>query len=160
LLLYQDIVYTSPMDFFRQAQKHTLILWTVLLSLSILCAQGVKLHAHDFDHGHTGHHHDQLDSGYYSDHAHAGGIHFANDKSHVDHHSGAIPELDASPDGLLKKVSNAVLVLALLSAMSYFLLPGLLRQTYHRIREQKIPLPRRYIHSPPLRAPPKNVIPA
>ncbi len=145
------------MKFFRQAQKRTLILWTVLLSLSILCAQGVKLHVHDFDHDHGGHHHDQLDAEY-SEHAHSSEIHFAHDKSHTDHHGGVIPEMDLSPDGLLKKVSNSVLVLALLAALSFLLLPGVVCQSSRGPREQKSPLTKRYIHCPPLRAPPHSVI--
>ncbi|WP_455210557.1 hypothetical protein [Kaarinaea lacus] len=124
------------------------------MSLSILCSQGVKLHVHGFDHGHDSHHHDQLDASD-SDHLHHNEIHFANDKTHVDHHSGIIQELDISQDGLLKKVSNVVLTLAFVAALFFILLPGLVRRTYQRRRDPKLTLPIRYLHSPPLRAPPQ-----
>lgn len=112
------------------------------------------MHVHGFDHGHDSHHHDQLDASD-SDHLHNNEIHFANDNSHIDHHDGVVQELDISQDGLLKKVSNVVLTLALVAALFYILLPGLIRRTYHRQRDPKLTLPNRYLHSPPLRAPPQ-----
>ena len=112
------------------------------------------MHVHGFDHGHHSHHHDPLDVGN-SDHMHTSEIHFANDKTHVDHHGGVIQELDISQDGLLKKVSNVVLTLAFFAALFFILLPGLIRRTYQRRRDPKLRLPNRYLHSPPLRAPPQ-----
>ena len=147
------------MNFFRQLQKPTLLLWTVALSLAILCAQGVKLHVHDFEHEHGTSHHDQIDVGSAmasSDHSHANGIHFANDISHVDHHGGNIPELDISPDGLLKKISSSVLTLALLAIFLLSFLPRLTRESYQRHHHIRLRLSRPYYYSPPLRAPPQH----
>lgn len=154
LLLYSNIVYTSLMKFFRRTQKQTLLIWTVLLSVSILCSQGVKLHVHGFDHDHQSHHHDQLDAGD-SDHLHLNEIHFASDETHIDHHGGVIQELDISQESLLKKISNVVLTLAFVAAFFFLLLPGLARWTYQRRRDPTLTLPHRYLHSPPLRAPPQ-----
>ena len=141
------------MLFFRQLQKPTSLLWTLVLSITILCAQGVKLHVHNFDHEH-GSHHDQIDIGNI-DHLHGHEIHLANDVSHIDHHEGSIPELDVSPDGLLKKVSNSVLALAALALFLIVFVPRLTRETFQQYYYSKLRLSRPCYYSPPLRAPPQ-----
>lgn len=146
------------MNYFRQLQKPTLLLWTLYLSVAILCAQGVKLHVHGFEHEHGSSHHDQIDVGIdtgTTDHSHVVGIHLSNDITHVDHHGGVIPEVDISPDGLLKKVSSVVLTLALVAIFFTLFLPGLIRESNQYYRNTKLRLSRHYYYSPPLRAPPQ-----
>jgi len=147
------------MSFFRQLQKPTLLLWTLVLSLAILCAQGVKLHVHNFDHEHGSSHHNQIDVGTdiaTTDHLHGSEVHLADDISHLDHHGEIVQELDISPDGLLKKISSSVLTLALLALFFTLFITGLIREPYQHHRQFKLRLSRPYYYSPPLRAPPQH----
>lgn len=141
------------MRFFRETKKRTLYLWTILLSLALLCAQGVKLHTHDLDHNHD-QQHGHTPSEAAVEHSHLSEAHLSTDVSHDDHHDEMTSELDANPNGLLKKVSNSVLTLALLATVFILLFPGFYQQIFHRRRGKAIFIPWRYLLSPPLRAPP------
>lgn len=142
------------MNYFRQRKKRTLFLWAFLLSTVLLCVQGVKLqlHAHDIDHDQQYSH---IVAGAAVEHLHRREIHFSTDVSHDDHHDDeVVSEFDASPYGLLKKVSNNVLMLVLLATVFTFLLRGFYQQTFQRRCDNGVILPWRYLLFPPLRAPP------
>jgi len=124
------------MEFFRQINKRTLLLWSLLLSLSLLCVQGAKLHVHDLDHGHLSK------------------AHFTHDTSHHDHSDGIISEINLSSEGVLKKAHNNTVAIALLvfffTLTAFFSSP---QRTQH-YRENKPILYEQHLLSPPLRAPP------
>ena len=129
-------------------------MWSLLLSLSLLCGQGIKLHVHNLDHGHDeyiGHAHaaDQA-----SDRSRLSKAHYAHDRSHDDHHNGVVSEVDVTPDGVLKNLSGNTLTLALFALLFTLLLSAPSLQVVHRYRESKPILYGRYLLSPPLRAPP------
>ena len=143
------------MFLFRQTKKRTLFLWTLLLSMALLCAQSVKLHVHSLDHDHDqNQQHSHITTVPASNHSHLSDAHLSTDVSHGDHHDEVVSELDASPYGLLKKVSDSVLTLALLTTVFTFLLAGFYHHTFHHRRDKNIVLAWRYLFSPPLRAPP------
>lgn len=121
--------------------------------MSLLCAQGVKLHVHSLDHDHN-QQHSHIASEAVAEHLHLSDAHLSTDVSHGDHHDKVVAELDASPYGLLKKVSNSVLTLALFATFFVFFLSGFYQQTFRHRRDKSIILPWRYRLSPPLRAPP------
>ena len=145
------------MTFFRQTKKHTLFLWTLFLSIVLLCAQGVKLHVHSFGHDHDQQHSHialEVEVEVEVEHSHLSEAHLSTDVSHDDHHSEVVSELDANPNGLLKKVSSSALTLALFATVLTLLFPGFYQQIFHRRRDKAVFLPWRYLLSPPLRAPP------
>jgi hypothetical protein len=142
---------------FRQTETRPLFLWILLLSIALLCAQGVTLHVHDLGHGLDRKHdlqHSHIDSEFVAEHAHLSEAHLSTDVSHGDHHDELVSELDASPDGLLKKVSTSVLTLALFAAVLALLFPHFYQLTFLRRRDKDVILSWRYLLSPPLRAPP------
>lgn len=139
------------MIFFRQMKKPTLYLWTLLLSVVLLCAQGVKLHVHSFDHDQQ---HSHIAAEDVATHSHLSEFHLSTDIAHIDHHGELVPEFDASPDCFLKKVSSNVLTLALLVTLFAFLLAGFYQRTFLRYRARDTIIFWRYLLSPPLRAPP------
>ena len=138
------------MNFFRKIDQRILFAWAILLSLLILCAQGVKLHVHSFDHDpHQNHH--SIDN--LNDHSHLSEAHLSIDISHEDHHDEVTSEIDACPDCILKQASGNVLVLALLVMALTLFLPGLSRYIFHR-HHGVVSIPWRHHLFPPLRAPP------
>lgn len=144
---------------FRQTKTRTLFLWVLLLSLALLCAQGVKLHVHELGHGHGHDHkhdlqHSHIDPGFAAEHSHLSEAHLSTDISHGDHHDELVSELDASPDGLLKKVSTSILALALFATVLTLLFPGFYQLIFLRHRDKGVILSWQYLLSPPLRAPP------
>ncbi len=142
------------MGFFRRIDRPTLLLWSLLLSLLLLCSQGATLHLHSLDHGqdkHLSHAHATDEA---SDHTHLSKAHYAHDSSHDEHHDVVLSEVDVSPNGVLKKLSNNTLTLALFALLFTLLLSGSLRQVVHRHRENRLAPLERYLLSPPLRAPP------
>lgn len=139
-----------PMIFFRQTKKRTLFLWTLFLSMTLLCAQGVKLHVHSLDHNH-GH----IAAEAAAEHSHLSEAHLSTDVSHGDHHDEVVSELDVSSYGLLKKASSNALTLALLVTLFALLLPAFNQQPFHHRRDRDAILPWQYHLSPPLRAPPR-----
>lgn len=140
------------MHFFRQIDRPTLLLLSLLLSLSLLFAQEVGLHSHSFDHVHGDNHVNVIDDT--TKYSHLNSAHFALDASHNDHHHGAIAEIDVSPDGLLKSVNNTIVSIALIILLFLLVMPTPSRKGVHRHRESKLILHKHYILSPPLRAPP------
>lgn len=124
-----------------------------MLSIALLCAQGVKLHVHDLDHGHDQQHAHTPAEGT-AEHSHLSTAHLSSDISHTDHHDEIASEVDASQDGLLVKISNSIFLLAILAYAFIVFLPGFYRFTFSRRRENNTNIPWRYHISPPLRAPP------
>ncbi|MDF1644402.1 MAG: hypothetical protein P1U80_09480 [Pseudomonadales bacterium] len=143
------------MEFFRRINQRTLLLWSLLLSLSLLCAQGVGLHAHSVGHGHDErqNHIDAAD--WVEDHAYMGKAHFVHDRSHNDHHDGSASEIDLSPNGLLKNFQN-IFVLALIVFFIAVVTSLCSRHLIRRNRENEFTPHRYYTLSPPLRAPPQH----
>lgn len=139
------------MIFPRQITNLTPLLWALLLSMALLCAQGVQLHLHSIDHDQR-HSHITIEAA--AEHSHLSGAHLSSDISHGEHHNGVISELDASPSGLLKKVSSNIVMQALPATALSLLYPGFYLQTFYRHRDEETTLPWRYLLSPPPRAPP------
>jgi len=139
------------MNFFRQTKKRTLFLWVLLLSIALLCAQGVKLHAHSLDHDQEHSHIGVLAA---TEHSQLSKVHLSTDVSHEDHHDEVTSEIDVSSYGFLKKVSNSVLTLALFVTLLILFNTGFYRQIFARRHNKIAFIPRRYVNSPPLRAPP------
>jgi len=136
----------------RHMKKPTLYVWAFLLSVALLCAQSVKLHVHNFvDHDQQDNH---ITTELVTPHSHLSELHLSVDVSHIDHHDEVLLELDASPDGLLKKLGNNILTLALLASLFSLLLVGFYQQILRRYRDNEAIIPWRYHFSPPLRAPP------
>ncbi len=133
------------MNYFRQLNRRTLLLWSLLLSLALLCAQGATLHIHS-DQTHNGDH----------DHIAAplNKPHSALDISHNEHHDGS--EIDLSADGLLKNTLNKVFTIALFTLFFTLLIFSSSRQFTHHYRKNKLILYSYYLFSPPLRAPPQH----
>ncbi|NOX43621.1 MAG: hypothetical protein GXP19_07805 [Gammaproteobacteria bacterium] len=139
-------------------KKRTLFLWTLLLSMVLLCAQGVKLHVHSLDHDYD-QTHSHIAAEAAAKHSHLSEAHLSTDISHGDHHDEMVSEVDVSPygllkKGLLKKVSTSALTLALLATVVILLFAGFYQQIYHRRRAKDFIFRWRYLLFPPLRAPP------
>jgi hypothetical protein len=135
------------MHSFRKTNKRLLAVWTLLLSLLMLNAQGVTLHVHNFEHDPLQNHHyiDDLNG-----HWHLNTAHLSTDSSHEGHHAEVTSEMNASPDCLVK---SKVTVIALLAMFFIWLLPTLCRYTFFRIH-RNISRPWQYFLFPQLRAPP------
>jgi hypothetical protein len=150
------------MKFSRKAQKSTLYLWVILLSVTLLCAQGVKLHVHSLDHDHD-HHHGHANLSVTEEnlhienkHTHLSIAHLSTDDSHIDHHDEVISESDACPDCLLTKIAAKTPFMALLAILFTLVLSELFRYTLNRRVDEDEPVPsRRYHLTPVLRAPPR-----
>jgi len=124
------------MGFFRQISKRTLLLWSLFVSLCFLCSQGTTLHVHNFDSDtHISHSH-MADKA--NNHAHLSNIHYAKNKTHDEHHDNIAPDIDVSPDGILKSLSNNILTVALLALLFISVLSNSSHQVFHRCRESKL----------------------
>ena len=127
--------------------------WSILLSIVLLVVQSTQLHIHDFDHAQ-----DQQQNYNFIvadvEHATLTEAHSSIDNSHSDHHAEISLEIDTSPNALLKKSSIKVLTLALLITLLLFLIPSFCRLLLPRLPRNTAHSPRRFIFSPPLRAPP------
>lgn len=144
------------MNFFRQINKRTLLLLSILFSLSLLCAQGVTLHIHNLDHDnndHSGQIHAMDKAG---DHRHLSRAHFVHDTSHRDHHDSVISEVDISPDGVWQKAKINIFAIALVVFFFTLVMFVSSRRPVRRFRESIPVLRGYYILSPPLRAPPQH----
>jgi len=128
-----------------------LSLWVLLLSVALLCAQGVTLHVHSLGHDHQ---HAHTASGIPAGLSSLSAPHLSSDLSHAGYHNEIDSERDASPDVLLKKVFGSMLMLALLALVLALLFPGFYQQSFHRHRDRGVVFSWRYLFSPPLRAPP------
>lgn len=136
---------------FQHMKKRSLFLWVLLLSIALLCAQGVNLHLHGFGHeqGHS------VAPEFTVEHSYQSGIHLTTDTSHSDHHDEVISELDASPQALLKKISSNGSMQTIFIITFTFLFHRFYVLTFHRRRyDDDLIIAWRYILSPPLRAPP------
>lgn len=136
----------------QRMQKRTLILWVLLLSVALLCVQGTKLHVHSFGHDHEQRH--SITPEVATEHLHHSGIHLTTDVSHADHHDEVVSEQDVNPQALLKKISSYGPMLAIFVIAFTFLVHSFNVITLHYRRDNDLIITRRYILSPPLRAPP------
>ena len=127
--------------------------WTILLSIVLLFGQSVKLHVHSLDHAQDQHQIYNL-AAEHGEHSNLAGAHLSIDNSHSDHHAENAVEIDTSPNALLKDLSSKVLALALLITLLLLFLPGFNQLLLHRLHSNNAIFPRRYLLSPPLRAPP------
>ena len=141
------------MNFFRKTKTRNLNFLAILLSLALLCAQGVKLHVHNLDHDHGQQHNQTLAEGTL-EHSHLSVAHISSDVSHDDHHEKVVTEIAVSQESLLIKASCVISLLALLATAFTFFLLVFYRYTFHSHREHDANIPWRYYISPPLRAPP------
>jgi len=139
------------MEFFRRINRLALLLWSVLITLSLLSAQGVALHVHSFEHGSDESHVHGMDE--VSDHAHLNQVHFTYDETHNDYHDGVVSEIDVSPEGLLKSFNN-VLAIVLVAFIVSVVMLSTARLLLCRYRDSKLTVNKHYVLSPPLRAPP------
>jgi hypothetical protein len=135
------------MTFFQRMHKPTLFLWVLLLSVALLSAQAVKLHVHNFGHDHEQRH--SIAPEVATEHIHQSGIYLTTDVSHATHHDEMISE-----QGLLKKMASYGPMLAIFVIAVTFLLHSFNVMTLQRRRDKDVITVRRYILSPPLRAPP------
>ncbi len=126
------------MEFFRRINKRILLLWVLLLSLTLLCAQGTELHIHNLDHDHLSK------------------AHFIQDTSHGDHHHDGISEVEISPDEVLKTPNHNIFSIALFALFFTLVMFVSSRQfIQHRLKNRPI-IKEYYLFSPPLRAPPQH----
>lgn len=122
---------------FRQTKTHALLPWIFSFSIALLCTQSVKLHAHGIGHDHD-QKHSHITHEVTAKHSHLSNAHLFTDISHGDHHDEPVSELDASPDGLLKKVSTSKLALALFATVLTLLFPGFYRLIFLRHRDKGV----------------------
>ena len=138
------------MNSVRKTNKRILFAWTIFLSLLILCAQGVTLHVHSFDHNPFQNHHSIDDL---NEHSHLNVAHLSIDPSHDEHHNNVPSEMDASPDCILNQVATNVTVLAILTLVLMLILPVLCQNIFFSFHFN-ISRPWRCYFFPQLRAPP------
>jgi len=139
----------------RKNNKNNKILWawTVVLSIVLLFGNSIKLHIHDLSHSHDQQKSHNLVIGH-GEHLALAQAHLSIDNSHSDHHMENALEIDISPNALLKDLSGKVSALALLSTLIILFLSGFYPFSFHLLHRNNIIVPRRYLLSPPLRAPP------
>ena len=157
------------MIFFRRLKKQTLLFWIFLSLITLLGAQSITLHIHTLGHAHN--HELQSEHGLgnslelvtqHSDkqsqieHSHVSAPHLSNDSVHGSHDNQIVYEVDLSPDGVLKKVSNLVLNIIFLAAFLILILAEFSKPVFRYFRKTKLLLAWRYVLSPPLRAPPSQ----
>jgi hypothetical protein len=139
---------------FARNDKYTSMPWALLLCLTLLCVQGTRLHVHYLDCEH------EASTGLTTaddNHGHAqhSNIHLVTDSSHHHHSKTGMSELDVSPQGLLKKLSSIDSLLLAIVSIFTLLLPGFTRQAVQQHHDSRFKTLRRYVLSPPLRAPPQ-----
>lgn len=140
------------MTFFQRMHKPTLFLWVLLLSVALLSAQAVKLHVHNFGHDHEQRH--SIAPEVATEHLHQSGIYLTTNVSHATHHDEIISEQGLNSQALLKKMASYGPMLAIFVIAFTFLLHSFNVMTLQRRRDKDVITVRRYILSPPLRAPP------
>jgi len=143
------------MTYLHRLRKHNSTLWILLLSVALLCVQSVKLHVHTLGHEHSQQQDaisTQLDT--VTQHSHLSDAHLATNTAHDAHHDELTSELDVSSDGFLKKLSNTLLIVALITTLVLLLFQGIGLHPYHRRDNHNATVTLRYLLSPPLRAPP------
>jgi hypothetical protein len=133
-------------DFLNNLNKSRMC-WVLLLSLALLCAQGLKLHSHHIDHTHT-------TSESAIQHTHASEFHLSVDVSHAGHHHEAVSELDLGLNALPQKNSVKVLTLAFLVTILVLYLSSTYLLSCSRRRSRQVNVVWRCHFFPPLRAPP------
>jgi hypothetical protein len=90
----------------------------------------------------------------HGEHSTVARAHLSIDNSHSDHHVENVLEIDISPNALLKVLSVKVSALALLSTLILLFLSGFYPFSFRRVHSNNVIFSRRYLLSPPLRAPP------
>ncbi len=136
------------MELFRQINKRILLLWSLLLCLALVCAQGVSLHIHIFDHDEYPHQAHAIDD---AEHNHISKAHSAFDTSH---NNSTASDIDIDPDGMLKNTSSSISAIAFISFFFTLIVFVSSRQLVYCRKESDVLLCRYYLISPPLRAPP------
>jgi len=137
---------------FSRPKKRFLFLWTLLLSMAMLCAQGVKFHVHDIQHEHD-QQHNHFTAEENHEHSHLNAFHLVSDVSHADLHDELISVHDTSPDSLFVKISIGTVIALIAIALSVFY-PRFYHSAFYRRHEQVDIFSQQYLFSPPLRAPP------
>ena len=127
--------------------------WTILLSIVLLFGNSIKLHVHDPSHFHDQQISHNLVIGH-SEHLAVARAHLSIDYSHSDHHMENAIEIDISPNALLKDLSGKVFALVLLGTLILLFLSGFYPFSFRRLHSNNVIFSRRYLLSPPLRAPP------
>ena len=89
-----------------------------------------------------------------TEHSHLSDVHLTIDASHTDHHDEVISEKNASPQALLKQISSISPTLAVFVVAFILMFYGAYAIALYRRFDINIAISRRYILSPPLRAPP------
>ena len=112
------------MQAFRKINKEIRLPLAILLSLLLLCAQGVTLHVHSFEHDSFQSHH-SIDN--LNEHSHLNVAHLTIDASHDEHHGNVSSEIAASPNYILNQISSNMIMLALLTIILMLVLPILCR---------------------------------
>lgn len=134
-----------------RTNKSSQFLLIIMICLSLLTTQGITLHGHNLDHSHDIDHQTEVHN-----HHPVSDLHFAHDTTHGDHHDKILVQYDLNDNGVFKTLVLIIFFPALLLLL--LLLVPLCRKSTRipRQRETSFPLTRFYIHSPPLRAPPRH----
>ncbi|MFT6264041.1 MAG: hypothetical protein ACJAWS_000173 [Oleiphilaceae bacterium] len=138
------------MHSFRKTNKRLLAVWSILLSLLMLNAQGVTLHVHNIEHDPLQNHHSIDDL---NDHSYLKLVHLTTDSSHEGHHADVTSEINACPDCLVNQVLSKITMIALQVMALIWILLVVCRTDFPRIHSN-IKHPWRHYISPQLRAPP------
>jgi hypothetical protein len=129
-----------------------MLCWVTLLSLTMLCAQGTRLHIHFIDCGKTA----SMDSAHLQTipelHQHAK-IHLVTQDAHWMHASDGLSVLDMSPEGLMGKALGIELLFVIVGLLLIYL-PVMIGQSFSRPPDSPFKIHSHYSLSPPLRAPP------
>jgi hypothetical protein len=134
-------------------KNKVLLTWIILLSVVLLFGNSIKLHVHDLSHSHDQQKSHNLVIGH-GEHLAVARAHLSIDYSHSDHHMENAIEIDISPNALLKDLSGKVFALVLLSTLILLFLSGFYPFSFRRLHSNNVIFSRRYLLSPPLRAPP------
>ena len=144
------------MNYFRQMNKKVRTIWFLILTISILLAQGIKYHIHSI----AQEHHHSIDSTHDSieklpEHFHFTQVHSANNNHDNLEHDNTL-EFEVKSNGILNKISVLSFLLDLLFILvSFTIFINLSHATIRYRRNHKAFLSYwRYLLAPPLRAPP------
>jgi hypothetical protein len=136
----------------RQTSNCPLQLWVFMFATMLRFNQGIKLHAHDFDHG-LAQQHGGAFAEYTADQQHSDSIHLSMDPLHDDHHQSMTSEFDVTPNGLFRNLTVELPSLISTVIALFALPPLLLRQACYRRGDEVTHLLWRYPLCPPLRGP-------
>ena len=146
------------MNYFRQMNKQSLLNWIMLLSFSLLCAQGIGLHVHSMDHETDSHmaetaHIENISHIPHQD-AQVSKPHLSLDASHLEHHGDISSAIDISPDGLFKNTQSNLIAIDFIAFVFILMILTPVLLIMRRTQKSPLKLHNFYVLSPPLRAPP------